>query len=199
MKVIDIIFALFCGRIVAWVAHDFLKGYGVEIGYYKYLLYYTLPIVSVVCLWLSYLIGKKILFVFQVAKHVLVGTFATIVDLKVFELLIWLFSMSFATVNPMISKGISFLISTSLKYWGNKHWTFEKPEKDGIGQEIFKFIVVMIIGLGIDVGTFFYFTKILGPQFGTPEDIWVKTSVIFAALIAAIWNFTGDKFIVFKK
>ncbi len=199
MKVIDIIFALICGRIVAQIAHDFLKGYGIEIGYYKWILYLTLPIISLVCLWLAYLIGKKFLFVFQAAKYFLVGVFATIIDLKLFELLVWIFSFSFGTVAPITSKGISFLISTFVKYWGNKHWTFEKPEKENIGQEIFQFVVVTIIGLGLDIGSFLYFTKIIGPQLSAPEDVWIKLSVIFAALVAAIWNFIGYKFLVFKK
>jgi hypothetical protein len=110
MKVIDIIFALICGEIVAQITYDFLKGYGIEISYYKWLLYFTLPIVSLTCLWLAYLIGKKLLFVFQSAKYFLVGVFATIIDLKLFELLVW--------INPIISKGISFLISIFIKYWG---------------------------------------------------------------------------------
>ncbi|MBI3631380.1 MAG: GtrA family protein [Candidatus Staskawiczbacteria bacterium] len=192
MKVVDILFALICGRIVAQIAHDFLIGYGIEIGYYKWLLYFTLPIISLACLWLAYLIGRKFLFIFQAAKYFLVGVLATIVDLKLFELLIW-------GISPVISKGISFLISTSIKYWGNKHWTFEKPEKDGIKKEIFQFISVTVVGLGLDVGSFYYFTKIMGPQFSAPENIWIKLSVIFAALVAAIWNFLGYKFLVFKK
>lgn len=192
MKIIDIIFALICGMIVAQITQDFLKGYGIEIGYYKWLLYFVLSIISLACLWLAYLIGKKLLFIFQVAKYFLVGIFVTIIDLKLFELLVWI-------LNPIISKGISFLISTFIKYWGNKHWTFEKPEKDGIQQEIFQFIIVTIIGLGIDVSSFFYFIKIMGPQLSTSEDVWIKLSVIFAALVAALWNFLGYKFLVFKK
>lgn len=192
MKVIDIIFALICGRIVAWLTYDFLKGYGIEISSYKWLLYYALPIISLACLWLAYLIGKKLLFVFQAAKYFLVGIFVTIIDLKLFEFLVWIFP-------TITSKAISFLISTYIKYWGNKHWVFEKSKKEGIGQEFFQFVIVTVIGLGIDVGSFFYFTKIMGPQFGTPADVWIKLSVIFAALVAVIWNFLGYKFFVFKK
>jgi putative flippase GtrA len=195
MKIIDAIFALFCGVIVAWLANDFLKGYDTGIGQYKWLLYFILPIVSFLCLWLSYIIGKKLLFIFQVAKYFLVGVFVTIIDLKLFELLVWIF----APINPIISKAISFLVSTYLKYLGNKNWTFEKLEKEGIKQEIFQFFIVTIVGLGIDVSSFFYFTKIIGPQLGTPENIWIKLSVIFSALVAAMWNFIGYKFMVFKK
>ncbi|MDO8486466.1 MAG: GtrA family protein [Candidatus Staskawiczbacteria bacterium] len=199
MKVVDVIFALICGRIVAQISQDFLKGYGIEIGFYKWILYFSLPIVSLICLWLAYLIGKKLLFVFQVAKYFLVGIFVTVIDLKLFELLIWIFSFFYTAINPIISKGISFLVSIFIKYWGNKHWTFEKPGKDGLKSEIFQFVIVTIVGLGVDVGSFYYFTKIMGSQFGTPENVWVKLSVIFAALVAAVWNFIGYKFLVFKK
>ena len=199
MKIKDIIFALFCGIIVAWLASDFLKGYNIEAGFYKYLLYLILPIISLVCLWLAYIIGKKLLFVFQAAKYFLVGVFVTIIDLKLFELLIWIFSFLFIAISPIISKAISFLISTYIKYWSNKHWVFEKPEKEKWTQEFFQFIIVTVVGLGIDVSSFFYFTRIMGPQFGTPEDVWIKLSVIFAAIVAAVWNFAGYKFMVFKK
>lgn len=199
MKIIDIIFALVCGRIIAWIAHDFLKGYGIEIGLYKWALYFLLPLASLLCLWVSYKIGKRILFVFQAAKHILVGVFATVVDLKLFELLAFVFAFFAFTINPAISKGISFLLSTSIKYWGNKHWAFGINEQNHAIKEFFQFLVITLIGLLIDISSFLYFTKALGPQFATPEDLWVKLSVILAAITAAIWNFMGYKFIVFKK
>lgn len=199
MKTIDIILSLVCGWLVGWLASGFLKDYGFNIGFFQYFLPLAIAVVSFCCLYVAYLIGKKYLFVFQLGKHILMGAFATVIDLKFFELSVWFFSVFFIVLNPIIAKGLSFLVSTSFKYLGNKNWTFEKPEKDGLGSEITKFFMVVIIGLGIDVGSFFYFTKILGPQFGASEDVWVKSSVILAALIAAIWNFTGEKFLVFKK
>jgi hypothetical protein len=94
MKVIDIIFALICGRVVAWIAADFFKGYGIEItGLYGLLLYYFLPLLSLFCLWLAFLIGKKFLFVYQAAKFFLIGAFAAVVDIKIFQLSAFLFSL----------------------------------------------------------------------------------------------------------
>lgn len=197
--IIDVIFALVSGYAVGWVVKDFLKGYGIEISFlYNLLLHYALPIFFLFCLWSADKIGRKLLFVFQAAKHLLVGAFATVVDLKLFELLVWIFSMFF-TVSPSFSKAISFLAATSIKYWGNKHWAFEKFEKEGMIREISQFFIVTIVGLGLDVGLFYYFTKIMGPQFATPEAVWIKLSVIFAAIIAALWNFLSYKFLVFKK
>ena len=198
MKVIDIIFALICGRVVAWIAVDFLKGYEVDIGIYGWFLPWILPIISLICLWLAFLIGKKLLFVFQAAKFFLTGAFATVVDIKIFQLVTWLLSLMM-TANPLIPKAISFLIATFAKYWGNKYWVFEKNGKDGIKKEVIQFFIITLVGLALDVGSFYYFIKIIGPQFGMPFKVWQELSIILAALVAALWNFLGYKFLVFKK
>lgn len=207
MKVIDIIFALICGRVMAWLAYDFFKGYGVDIGVWRWLMPVLLPIISLICLQLAYVIGKKILFVFQVAKFVLVGALATVLDLEFFKLSVWFFSLFSSTVvmaslsmNILVtSKVISFFLATCAKFWGNKYWAFEKSSKENWSKEIAKFFAVNLVGLIADVGFFLYFSKILGPQFGTPPEVWIKLSVILAAICAAAWNFLGYKFIVFKK
>lgn len=197
MKAIDVIFALACGWMLNWVVFDILQSFGIDFGLWRWLLSWVLPIIAFVCLWLAYLIGRKFLFVFQAAKHILVGAFATVVDLKIFEGLVILFSGAVGIT--LVFKGISFLFSTTLKYWGNKHWAFEKFEKEELVKEISQFFIVTVIGLILDTGSFFYFTKIMGSQFGLSFHIWTEFSVIFAAIIAAVWNFLGYKFLVFKK
>jgi len=198
MKIIDIIFALVCGWMLNWVVFDFLKGYGIDFGLWRWLLTWILPIICLVCLWLAQLIGRKFLFVYQAAKFVLVGTFADAADIKIFQLLFFLSSL-FLPINQLILKGTSFLAATFIKYWGNKHWSFEKFEKEGINKEAVQFFAATLIGLGINVLSFYYFTKIIGPQFQMEFKIWQELSIILAALVTAVWNFTAYKFLVFKK
>ncbi|TSC93836.1 MAG: GtrA family protein [Parcubacteria group bacterium Licking1014_1] len=164
MKTIDIIFAIICGMIIAWLADDFSKGYGVALGFYRWILLIFLPIISLICLLLAELIGKKILFIFQAAKYFLVGALVTVLDLKIFEFLFWMFFPFLPASAAMASKTISFLSATVIKYWGNKYWAFEKNGKENLGKEIIKFFIVTLIGLIIDIGFFFYFTIVLGPS-----------------------------------
>ena len=127
----------------------------------------------------------------QIAKHITVGAGATLVDLGIFELILsWLAPL------PLLANGISFFIATCIKYVGNKYWTFQKHEREKMATEVAIFFFVTSIGLLIDV-TIFHFVS----QLATPlsDDIWRKISVILAAGVAAIWNFSADKFIVFKK
>ncbi|OGZ64601.1 MAG: hypothetical protein A3A98_03545 [Candidatus Staskawiczbacteria bacterium RIFCSPLOWO2_01_FULL_40_39] len=197
MKLIDVISSIICGAVIGILLTDFMQEWGIAIGFYSVFLWMAAALVSLICLYIAYLISKKIFFVFQVAKFLLVGAFATVIDLKFFEFLIWLFAL-FISLNYTVAKSISFLFATSIKYWGNKYWAFGKHEKEG-SKEIIQFFMVTLVGLVIDVGFFYYFTKITGPQFGASNALWIKISVIFAAIMAAIWNFLGYKFLVFKK
>jgi len=183
MKRKDVVIAIICGLAVAWIAIDFFGKYG-----WVFLIIF--PVLSIIGLWLTDLIGKKILAVHQVGKFFLVGSLASVVDIKFFQLLFWMLPFS------LISKAISFLVATFVKYWWNKHWAFEKHEKDGMGKEVARFFLVTLVGLALDVSAFYFFSKI---QTGISTKIWVELSIIFAALIAATWSFLGYKFLVFKK
>ncbi|OGZ72603.1 MAG: hypothetical protein A2908_03620 [Candidatus Staskawiczbacteria bacterium RIFCSPLOWO2_01_FULL_38_12b] len=199
MKIIDIVIALICGKIVGFVISDFLKDLGIPLNLYQALaLWLLFPLLALLGLWICYVIGKKLAFVFQAGKFFLVGAAATVADLKIFEVFIWIFGF-FILINPLLAKTLSFLFATLLKYWGNKHWAFSKHGKEETIKELFQFLAITIIGLLIDVASFYYFTNIMGLRFGLPTILWVKLSVILAALVSAIWNFLGYKFLVFKK
>lgn len=198
MKTINFLFAVIGGGAFAVIINDFLPDYQINIEYLNWFSLIIFPVISVFCLWIAELIGKKLLFVFQVAKFVLVGILATLIDLKFFEILI----LAFAGTSNIIlglSKGISFFIATVAKYSGNKFWAFEKKERGAMAKEFIQFFLITLLGLGVDVGVFLCLVKTIGPQFGVIFAAWVKISVIVAALVAAIWNFSGYKFIVFKK
>ena len=125
------------------------------------------------------------LIIFQATKHIIVGIFATLVDLLFFEILIWVFP-----AGALIIKAVSFIASTLIKYGGNKYWAFEQHQKEYWQKEAMVFFFITLVGLGIDITAFFYLTHQLIGQ---------AVSVLLAAVIAGAWNFLGYKFLVFKK
>lgn len=199
MKIIDTIFPLICGWLVGWLAHGFLKDYGIDIGIWKWFMPLILAVFSLFCLWAAESVGRKFLFIFQASKFFLIGVFATIVDLVFFGAFVWAFSFTPFAISLLFPKTISFLIATFTKFWGNKYWTFKKHEKENMRKEFLQFFAVTLLALVIDVSFFFYLTKISGPQFAIPSNLWIKLSVIISALISAVWSFYGYKFLVFKK
>ncbi|MDD2731654.1 MAG: GtrA family protein [Candidatus Pacebacteria bacterium] len=202
MKKSDIVISFLIGEIVALYFISFLK----DIPFFQTgitaLVLKSLPIVfpllSVFCLWIAYLIGKKILFVFQLAKFCLIGALATIFDLGTLALFISLTSTA-SGLGYSFFKGVSFIIATIAKYFADKFWAFEKKETHNMTKEFTQFFIVTIIGLAINVGAASFIVNQIGPQFGLPSNAWANIGGIGAVFITFIWNFIGYKFIVFKK
>ncbi len=197
MKLIDIIITIICSEAGALVFADFLKEYD-RFQIIKWVLLFIIPILAIVALWLADLVGKKYRFVIEIVKYFLIGVLSVLVDLKIFAFFTWMIGLEIVIVAGF-SKAISFLSAVFVKFVGNKYWTFEEKNTKKIENEILRFILVTFVGLLIDVGSFYYFSRVLGSQFGLPAEAWVKMSIVMAAIIAAVWNFLSYKFIVFKK
>jgi len=204
MKKTDIILAIISGEGVAWIAYGLITGAGVdsilglEITGLLWLLFIIFPILALLGLWISYLIGKKYLFVFQVAKFLLIGVLAVLIDLGVLNLLMSFFGVA-AGWGFVLFKAISFIVATFSKFWGNKFWAFEQAETEKMGKELLQFYVVTLVGMTVNVGIASFIVNIVGIQFGLPASVWANIGAIIAAIAGAAWNFLGYKFVVFKR
>ncbi len=204
MKKTDTILAIITGLVLAWFMIGLIKSAGVNqvmgtgIGILTWILFLALPVLAVLGLWIAELIGKRFPFVFQLAKFLLIGALATLLDLGVLNLLITIFQKAEGLIFS-VSKGISFLVATFAKYWANKFLAFEQKEMSGVQKEFAQFFIVTFIGLGINVGVASLVVNALGPQFGLTPKIWASVGGIAAAIAGFAWNFLGYKFIVFKK
>jgi putative flippase GtrA len=190
----DIIFAGLTGFFVAFIFADFL--WVTKFSYLALHLFWLFPLLSIAGLWICEHLGKKFKFIHEAGKFFLVGAFSAVVDIKVYQIFAGLLAVVLAS--SLISKAISFLVATAVKYGGNKIWVFEKNGKDGIKKEIIQFTVITTVGMVIDVFIFYCATHYFQPA-NAPVRIWTEISIIIAALVAAVWNFLGYKFIVFKK
>jgi len=197
MKLFDIILAIICGEAAALILGDFLIEYD-SLHIIRWTLLFLVPILGIALLWATDKIVKKYKFTSEIVKYLLIGMVSVLVDLKIFELLIWIIALEIPIVFGVV-KGISFLISVCVKFIGNKYWVFQETARERIKEEFIRFLLFTFIGLLIDIGGFLYFSKILGPQFNISEGAWIKISVVLAALAAAIWSFLSYKFLVFKK
>lgn len=197
MKKSDIIIALITGEIVALYFWNLFKEAKLLAPVLPFLTI-IFPVLSVICLGIAYLIGKKFLFIFQLAKFLLVGALATIFDLGTLSLFIKFLGVT-AGIYYLIFKAITFIIATTAKYFIDKFWAFEKKETAGLGKEFTQFFIVTLIGLAINVAAAWLTVDVVGPQLGFSAETWANIGGIIAAFVTFTWNFIGYKFIVFKK
>jgi len=191
----DIVSSIVIGEICAWLLLIIAKDLGAKIPFW-WLFPIALPLLSVFGILVAYWLGKKIIVIYQLAKFLLVGVLNTLVDLGILNLIILFVEVS-SGIWYSIFKGFSFLVAVINSYFWNKWWTFEKKGEGG-GKEFSQFLMVSVIGFGINVGIASLVVNISGPQLGLSPKIWANVGAVMATLCSMLWNFVGYKFIVFK-
>jgi len=204
MKKEDIILALLAGEGVAGLIYGFIKSsqaetiLGIDSSFVGWALIFLLPFVSLLGLYICYLIRKKFLFIFQMGKFFLIGVLTTLFDLGIMNILFWIFGRSTGWTYNLF-KAISFLCATVAKYWGNKFLASEKKESEEMKKEFIQFLSITMISLLINVGVASFVVNTIKPQFGLNIILWANVGAIIASIAGSLWNFVGYKFIVFKK
>jgi putative flippase GtrA len=79
----------------------------------------------------------------ELMKFGVVGGFAFVVDIGLFNLLLH------ATEKPLTSKTISTVVATTVAYAGNRHWTVRRRERSGVRREYTLFFLLNGVGLVI--------------------------------------------------
>lgn len=198
MKKIDIILSLITGEGVAWLFVWFIKNSPLKLPFLNWLLPISFPILALFAVWLSDLIGKKYLFVYQLAKFLLTGAFFAIFDLIILNILMgWLGIEKEEVLKYAIFVAISFTIVTIFKYFANKYWAFEKLEKERMEKEFGIFFLVTAISGLIQIGVASLAFKILVSFMSSL--LAGNVGKIVGIVVASAWNFLGYKFFVFKK
>lgn len=198
MKKIDIIISLVTGFGVGILFAYFAKDLGAAIPFFGIILPIFLAVLSVFLLWLSYLVGKRFIFVFQLAKFVLIGALFALFDLVILDRLLQWYDITEGAKYSLFV-GVSFIIATAAKYVFDKYWAFEKKEGSDAKKEFIGFFVVTILSGFIQIGIATFVVNVVGPQFGMSKLGWAYVGKLVGIVIASAWNFIGYKFIIFKK
>jgi hypothetical protein len=76
----------------------------------------------------------------------------------------------------------------------NRMWTFQIRGREERMRQLRRFVLISVMGLGINVLVSTFFHHILGG----PEKLVTLTSTVIAAVVVAVWNFTGQRLYAFR-
>ncbi|HHE67456.1 MAG TPA: GtrA family protein [Candidatus Parcubacteria bacterium] len=200
MKKLDAFLSLITGEGVGLLFVWLLKNSpNIKLPFLYWLLPIVFPLLALLAIWIAYLIGKKYLFVYQLAKFLLIGAFFAIFDLIILNFLLEYFGIAKEEkLKYSIFVTISFVVATTAKYLADKYWAFEQKEKKEMGREFSKFFIITLISGGIQVGTASLIFSFVSP-FLASSIVAGNIGKIGGITLASAWNFLGYKFIVFKK
>ena len=98
-------------------------------------------------------------------------------------------------INQFIANTIGFITAATTNYFLNRIWTFRSHEKQ-VGVEYMKFILVSVIGLGINNGTLWLGGNLL-PDWNLDWRFYILWVV--AVGVTTLWNFFGNMLFTFKE
>jgi putative flippase GtrA len=146
----------------------------------------------------GYLLSKIRGFFFQLSKFGLIGVTNTVIDLGIYNLLIFMSDVSSGYLIAVF-KSFSVLAAIVNSYIWNKFWSFEKREVSNFGEEFTQFLLVSLVGLLLNVGITAFVVNVIGAPTGMAEKTWANIGGLTASILVLTWNFIGYKFLVFKK
>lgn len=193
----DIISSLVIGEIVALFILGMVTNLQIVIPF-VWLVIFVLPILALIGLYVAYLIGEKIRVIYQIAKFTLVGFSNVAIDFGVLNLLMYLTNI-YGGERIILLNVMAFVVAVINSFFWNKFWTFGAKESNGGGKEFLQFIIIAAIGAVINTGIVYGLTTYISPSFGLDLKLWANFAKVLATFVSLAWNFTGYKFLVFKK
>ncbi len=128
--------------------------------------------------------------IFKFVKFGIVGASGMVVHLCVLYL-----CRDVLGINTFISNTLGFIVAATTNYILNRIWTFRSHDKQ-VGMEYMKFIIVSLIGLGINNGTLWLSGRML-PEWNADWRFYILW--IFAVGVTTLWNFLGNMLFTFKQ
>lgn len=193
----DILLGLLAGLMTGIFAIPFVINTGLiqKIPYHYTVLLVILPIATAAGVAVAGLIGRRVLVIWQVAKFGLVGVLNTLIDLGVFNLLI--FATGSVKGNPLvIFKVISFSAAVINSYIWNKNWVFEDRRSEN--RQFIQFLIVSLVSVAVAAGIIKVMTEYISPVGGLSQVQWANVAQLVTIVFSFVWNYLGYKFIVFK-
>lgn len=137
----------------------------------------------------------------QFCKCTLVGVSNTLVDLAVFNALLFITGISRQGRGVVVLMGVSFYFAVTNSFIWNKKWTFRNKSSDNkaLKKQIATFFLVSLGGLALNLGAGQVIVNVIGPHWGINPTLWANFGKITGIILTVMWNFTGYKLIVFRQ
>ncbi|MDR2799506.1 MAG: GtrA family protein [Bifidobacteriaceae bacterium] len=132
----------------------------------------------------------------QFMKFGTVGAICYFVDVGISNLLVYVNGVNFLSGSPLTAKVVSMTISTLLSWILNRNWAFKKHKTNSKRKELFWYIVLTLIGMGIALVCVGFTVYIMHLTDAVSYNI---SANIIGTGLGTVWRFLAYKFILYRK
>lgn len=136
-------------------------------------------------------------------KFSVVGSVGTVIDFGILNLLVQL-----AAFGKVPANSVSFTVAVICNYIGNRLWVYPDTEKESLLGQFGQFLLVNVVGLGLNTAIFFgsdrwllgtagLFAEPVGAlalSVGMPHfDVAYNGAKVLATAVVLFWNFFANR------
>lgn len=209
----DYLLGLLAGFVTGVFLLPVLANISVDFPFKIISLFTGIPLAMILGLFVAGFLSRWVKIFYQFSKFIVTGFMNAAVDFGILNVFLLLTGVTGGFLYS-IFKGISFIAANINSYVWNKFWTFKgknayTPSAQGstegqvtiqkTSKEYVQFLIVSLIGLGLNVGAASFVVSIIGAQFGLSASLWANVGAVCGSAAGLLWNFIGYKLIVFRR
>lgn len=127
--------------------------------------------------------------VHEIAKFGVVGLLAFVIDVGLFNLLMFAGGTGPLNSKPLTAKCISVVVATTFSYFGNRNWTFRDRGRTGFAREYVLFFVLNGIALLIAIGCLWFTHYALGLTSVLADNISANVIGLGLGTLFRFWSY----------
>ena len=194
----DMVIALIVGFLFGAFSIPVLINLGINLRVPLLLLPAITAALSAIALLAAHQFARRVPSIFQFAKFAEVGALNSSIDFGILNSLI-LITGVVSGAEFLAFKSASVTLGVINSYIWNKYWTFEAPRSRGVQREFGAFLLVNLVGVGLNVAAAHVIVNVVGAPPGISTKLWANIGAVFGAGFTLFTNFFGYKFFVFRK
>ncbi|MDO8561162.1 MAG: GtrA family protein [bacterium] len=193
----DIFFGLIIGFVFGWLLIPIAANISLDLRGYEFFLPIVFAVFAALALFVAWFVSRWVPPLFQFAKFAAVGVLNSGVDFGVLNILILVSGIA-AGGYYVAFKFASVIVAIINSFLWNKFWVFRGMTGKGPAAEFTSFIVISLVGVGVNIGVAHVLVNVIGPLGGVTPKIWANIGALASVIVTLFWNFFGYKFFVFS-
>jgi putative flippase GtrA len=122
----------------------------------------------------------------QIARYLVAGGSAVVVDFIFYRSIIWMFDMK------MLAKAVGYISGTIYSFYVNRSFTFKRDSSNR--EQVISYLFIYVVSMFLNTGINQAGLTLLGTG-----EIGINASFVTAAVASAAFNFVCMKRFVFKR
>lgn len=125
----------------------------------------------------------------EAAKFGVVGIIALVIDVGLFNILMYSGSLAIFAGKPLTAKIVAVAVAMTFAYFANRFWTFRDRGRTSMAREYVLFVILNLVGMGIALACLWFSHYALGLTSALADNISANVVGLILGTLFRFWAY----------